>query len=47
VHYNDSAAPCGSCVDRHAFMGSGHIGQVGMAQIAEFCGARRLPMVIE
>lgn len=47
VHYNDSAAPCGSCVDRHAFMGSGHIGATGMTQIAEFCGATGLPMVIE
>lgn len=47
VHYNDSATPCGSCVDRHAYMGSGHIGQKGMTEIAEFCGAKGLPMVIE
>lgn len=47
IHYNDSAAPCGSCVDRHAFMGSGHIGMDGMKAIAERCGALNLPMVIE
>lgn len=47
VHYNDSAAACGSCVDRHAFMGTGHIGMDGMRAIAEFCGGRGVPMVIE
>jgi deoxyribonuclease-4 len=47
IHYNDSAAPCGSCVDRHAFMGSGHIGMDDMKAIAERCGALNLPMVIE
>jgi deoxyribonuclease IV len=47
VHYNDSAAPCGSCVDRHAFMGTGHIGMNGMREIAEMCDSHRLPMVIE
>lgn len=47
IHYNDSATPCGSCVDRHAFMGQGHIGMDGMKAIAEFCGDKGLPMVIE
>jgi deoxyribonuclease-4 len=47
VHYNDSAAPCGSCVDRHAFMGTGHIGMDGMKAIAELCASHNLPMVIE
>jgi deoxyribonuclease IV len=47
IHYNDSAAPCGSCVDRHAWMGTGHIGMDGMKQIAEFCASKNLPMVIE
>ena len=47
IHYNDSATPCGSCVDRHAFMGTGHIGMDGMKEIAELCGAKGLPMVIE
>jgi len=47
IHYNDSATPCGSCVDRHAFMGQGHIGMDGMRAIAEYCGDKGLPMVIE
>jgi deoxyribonuclease-4 len=47
IHYNDSATPCGSCVDRHAYMGSGHIGMDGMKEIAELCGSKGLPMVIE
>lgn len=47
VHYNDSATPCGSCVDRHAFMGTGHIGIEGMKAIAELCTAGKVPMLIE
>ncbi len=47
VHYNDSAAPCGACVDRHAFMGTGHLGMDSMSAIAKFCGEHALPMVIE
>jgi deoxyribonuclease IV len=46
-HYNDSAAPCGSCVDRHAFMGTGHIGMNGMRDIAVLCASKGVPMVIE
>lgn len=47
IHYNDSATPCGSCVDRHAFMGTGHIGIDTMKEIAELCHSKQLPMVIE
>ncbi len=47
IHYNDSAAPCGSCVDRHAYMGTGQIGMGAMKAIAELCTAHKLPMVIE
>lgn len=47
VHYNDSQAACGSCVDRHAFVGTGHIGLATMTEIAEFCASKRIPMVIE
>jgi deoxyribonuclease-4 len=47
VHYNDSKEPCGSCKDRHALMGTGHIGMAKMQAIAEHCGAQGLPMVIE
>jgi len=47
VHYNDSACPYGSCLDRHAFMGTGHIGVKTMTQIAELCNKHSVPMVIE
>lgn len=47
IHYNDSAADCGSCVDRHAYIGTGKIGLEGMQSIAEYCGARGWPMLIE
>lgn len=47
IHYNDSATPCGSCVDRHAMMGTGHIGMDGMHEIAKKCGGLGVPMLIE
>lgn len=47
IHYNDSKAPCGSRVDRHAFCGSGEIGFAQMEKIAEVCSKAKLPMVIE
>jgi deoxyribonuclease-4 len=47
VHFNDSATPCGSCLDRHALMGTGHIGMTTMEQIAAKCHSHAVPMVIE
>jgi deoxyribonuclease-4 len=47
VHYNDSAEPCGSCLDRHAMVGTGHIGIEKMTEVAKFCSAEGVPMVIE
>jgi deoxyribonuclease-4 len=47
VHYNDSLGECGSCVDRHAFVGTGKIGISGMREIAEICHKNNLPMLIE
>jgi deoxyribonuclease-4 len=47
VHYNDSLEACGSCLDRHAFMGSGHIGLEGMIAIAELCSSAGVPMLTE
>jgi deoxyribonuclease-4 len=47
IHYNDSATPCGSCVDRHAYMGTGYIGFDKMETIAKFCHGRTYPMLIE
>ena len=47
IHYNDSATPCGSRLDRHAFMGTGHIGMPTMTEIAKHCHDHKFPMVIE
>lgn len=47
IHYNDSKDVCGSCKDRHALAGTGHIGLKGMTAIAELCRSQGLPMVIE
>jgi deoxyribonuclease-4 len=47
VHFNDSATPCGACVDRHAFIGTGHIGVDMMEKMAQFCKGYNIPMVIE
>jgi deoxyribonuclease-4 len=47
IHFNDSLEPCGSCKDRHAPIGGGHIGYDGMEMIAKRCHELGLPMVIE
>ena len=47
IHYNDSATPCGSCLDRHALVGQGEIGIEKMTEIAVAASAVNLPMVIE
>ena len=47
VHFNDSKESCGSCKDRHAFIGTGHIGIKTMSEIAGLCKERNLPMIIE
>lgn len=47
IHFNDSAAPCGSCVDRHAAIGQGQIGIATMTEIAHHATSHGLPMVIE
>ena len=47
VHFNDSQTPCGSCVDRHAYIGTGAIGYAAMKEIADYCRDRGVPMVVE
>lgn len=47
VHFNDSAAPCGSCADRHAAPGQGHIGLAGMTALARSAAMADVPLVIE
>jgi deoxyribonuclease-4 len=47
IHFNDSSTPCGSCVDRHAFIGAGHIGIEKMSKVAELCDSHGVPMLYE
>jgi len=47
VHFNDSATPCGSCVDRHTFVGTGKIGYDALKQVADYCRDRSIPMLVE
>jgi len=47
IHFNDSATPCGSCTDRHAEIGQGHIGIDTMTAIAHHAVSASIPMIIE
>lgn len=47
VHYNDSKKERGSRLDRHATVGTGFIGMETMQQVAVWCNARDIPMVVE
>ena len=47
VHFNDSQTPCGSCVDRHAYIGTGKIGYTALKEIADYCKDRGIPMLVE
>jgi deoxyribonuclease-4 len=47
IHFNDSATPCGSCLDRHAWCGQGYIGIDGMTAIAKTAHDAAIPMVVE
>jgi apurinic endonuclease APN1 len=47
VHFNDSHGLCSSCIDRHAFIGTGHIGLDIMTKIAVMCAEKKVDMVVE
>lgn len=47
VHFNDSKTACGSCVDRHEYIGDGEIGLEKMERIAVYCKEKGVPMVYE
>jgi len=47
VHFNDSHGLCSSCIDRHAFIGTGHIGLETMTKIATLCKEKGVDMVVE
>jgi deoxyribonuclease-4 len=47
IHLNDSKTPLGSRVDRHAHIGSGHVGLGAFRRLLADPHMRRLPMVLE
>ena len=47
VHFNDSDSLCGACLDRHAYIGTGHIGLEKMKAIGAFCYDAKIDMVVE
>ncbi len=47
IHFNDSEGACGSCVDRHAYIGLGKIGMETLKGIAEAATLARVPCLIE
>jgi deoxyribonuclease-4 len=47
IHTNDSKAPLGSRVDRHASIGEGHIGLDGFRRILTHPKLRRKPFILE
>lgn len=47
IHFNDSETECGSCLDRHAAIGTGHIGMETLTAIAELASVAEIPCLVE
>lgn len=47
IHLNDSKKGCGCCVDRHANLGLGEIGIVGLRQVIKYCVYYSIPIILE
>jgi len=47
IHLNDSKCKRGSCKDRHAYIGTGHIGYDRLKEVVDYCDANDLDMIIE
>ena len=47
IHFNDSKVKCGSKVDRHADLGYGEIGELGLKYIAQFATNHHIPLIME
>lgn len=47
IHFNDSIGGCNSRVDRHADIGYGTIGLVGLAEVAQIAKDNNIPIVME
>jgi deoxyribonuclease-4 len=47
IHLNDSASPMGSKKDRHADIGTGHIGKKNLCLILNHPKLKNIPMILE
>jgi deoxyribonuclease-4 len=47
IHANDSKAPAGSCLDRHAQIGQGYIRKAGFRRILAHPSLRSIPFILE
>ena len=47
VHLNDSKGPCGSGLDRHEYVGKGHIGEKGFRAFLHYGDVAKLPLIME
>ena len=47
IHANDALFPLGSKKDRHAHIGSGHIGEVGFHALLHHPGLKKVPIILE
>lgn len=47
VHLNDSKGPVGSGLDRHEYVGQGHIGEKGFRAFLRYGNVAKLPIIME
>lgn len=47
IHFNDALSEFGSQVDRHANLGEGKIGKVGLVAVAKFAEKNSIPLILE
>lgn len=47
IHFNDSKTGLGSCVDRHADLGYGHIKEDGLKAVAQFAKKHNISLITE
>jgi deoxyribonuclease IV len=47
VHFNDSKGACGSCIDRHAYLGRGLVSKEQLYECALLASVNEIPMLTE
>jgi deoxyribonuclease-4 len=47
VHFNDSKGACGSCIDRHAYLGKGLVSKEQLYECALLASVNEIPMLTE